>query len=105
MNVNPDGSTTFEGESTMPPAEDAGADGDFEETIEEVVKGTDPAIYLLVVVILLGVLYFIYLRKAKEDDDDEFFSSLDGEKVGGLMSCSDHSTHANRISPHIFFVI
>lgn len=82
MNVNPDGSTTFEGgeESTMPPVEDAGSEG-FEETIEEVVKGTDPAIYLLLGVIVLGILYLIYLRKSREESDNDFFSSLDGEKV------------------------
>eukprot|EP00980_Cylindrotheca_fusiformis_P007530 scaffold1561_cov129-Cylindrotheca_fusiformis.AAC.22 len=81
VNVNPDGSTTFEGEeSTMPPAEDAGGEGTFdEETIKEVAKGGDPAIYLLLVVILLGILYFIYKRKSREDEDD-FFDNLDGEK-------------------------
>jgi len=84
VNINPDGSTTFEGgESTMPPgAEDAGADGTegvFEETMEEVVKGGDPAIYLVLVAILLGLLYFVYKRKSR-DDEDEFFSNLDGGK-------------------------
>mmetsp|Transcript_28886 Transcript_28886/g.44405 ORF Transcript_28886/g.44405 Transcript_28886/m.44405 type:complete len:294 (-) Transcript_28886:82-963(-) len=83
VNVNPDGSTTFEGseESTMPPMEDAGSEeGVFdEETMAEVTKGTDPAILFLMVVLVLGVIYYIYLRKSGEDDD-EFFSSLDGEK-------------------------
>lgn len=84
VNVNPDGSTTFEGgESTMPPVEDAGeagTEGVFdEETMAEVAKGGDPAIYLLLVVVLLGILYFIYKRKSPEDDDD-FFDGLDGEK-------------------------
>lgn len=94
VNINPDGSTTFEGgESTMPPgAEDAGADGTegvFEETMEEVVKGGDPAIYLVLVAILLGLLYFVYKRKSR-DDEDEFFSNLDGGKVSpaGLIVTS-----------------
>ena len=83
VNVNPDGSTTFEGgeESTMPPVEDAGAEGGFEDMAAEAVKGTDPAIYLLLVVVLLGLLYFVYLRKSREDSEDEFFANLDGEKV------------------------
>jgi len=82
VNVNPDGSTTFEGgeESTMPPVEDAGAEGGFEDMAAEAVKGTDPAIYLLLVVVLLGLLYFVYLRKSREDSEDEFFANLDGEK-------------------------
>lgn len=81
VNINPDGSTTFESEgSTMPPVEDTGGEGIFdEETMEEVAKGGDPAIYLLLVAILLGVLFFIYKRKSHEDDD-EFFDNLDGEK-------------------------
>jgi hypothetical protein len=87
VNVNPDGSTTFDGgESTMPPVEDAGGEGVFdEETMEEVAKGGDPAIYLLLVVVLIGLLYFIYKRKSREDEDD-FFDNLDGEKVGSHES-------------------
>lgn len=78
VNINPDGSTTFEGqeESTMPPMEDAGDAG---EAFEEIAEGGDPAIYLLLVVMLLGVLFYIYKRKSKEDEDD-FFDNLDGEK-------------------------
>jgi len=64
----------------MPPPE--GAEGAFEETIEEVVKGTDPAIYLLLVALALAILFFIYKRRSREDDDD-YFSNLDGEKVSG----------------------
>lgn len=77
VNINPDGSTTFEGgESTVPPPEDAGG-----ETFEEIVEqGGDPAFYLLLVVILLGVLFYIYKRKSKENED-EFFGNLDGSKV------------------------
>ncbi|KAL3906957.1 MAG: hypothetical protein SGILL_009067, partial [Bacillariaceae sp.] len=85
VNVNPDGSTTFEGnggaggeESTMPPVEDP--DMMDEETIQEIVKGTDPAIYLLLAVVLIGFLYFLYTRKVRADQEDEFFASLEEEK-------------------------
>ncbi len=47
----------------------------------EVVKGMDPAIYLLFAVILLAILYFVYSRRSRSDDDDDFFTNLDGEKV------------------------
>lgn len=72
VNVNPDGSTTFEG------AEDAtsGAEGETfdEEMMEEVITGTDPAIYLLVAVFVGALLYFLYNRKNRGDDDDYFSS-------------------------------
>jgi hypothetical protein len=82
VNVNPDGSTTFEGgeESTMPPVEDQGEEGIF----EEVVKVTDPAIYLLLLVVVFGVLYFIYYRSQRGNEDD-FFADLDGEKVSNTV--------------------
>jgi hypothetical protein len=95
--INPDGSTTFESDSTMPPVADetAGADGagpDFEDggdetmgdAVKTAVKGgllNDPAIFLLIVVVLLGLGYFLYRRKVAADEDDEFFNNLDGEKV------------------------
>lgn len=82
VNVNPDGSTTFGGgtgeESTMPPVEDAGTDGAFEQAATAV-AGTDPLFYLVLVALALGVLFFIYYRRSKEDEDD-FFANLDGEK-------------------------
>lgn len=88
VTVDPDGSTHYESaggeESTMPPVDEGAnsTEGMFdEETMEEVVKGTDPAIYLLLAAILIGVFYFLYLRKKKADEEDEFFSNLDGEKV------------------------
>jgi hypothetical protein len=83
VNVNPDGSTTFEGgeESTMPPVEDQGSE---EGIFDEVVKATDPALYLLLLVVVFGVLYFIYYRSSRGNDDD-FFSDLDGEKVSNTV--------------------
>jgi hypothetical protein len=92
VNVNPDGSTTFESagadeSTTFPPVEDPvnGTEGIFgEETMEEVAKGTDPAIYLLLASILIGFLYYLYIRRSRKENEDEFFSNLDGEKVGRL---------------------
>jgi hypothetical protein len=76
VNVDPDGSTTFEG------AEGAsdGFEGESfdEETMEEVVTGTDPAIYLLVAFVVGAILYLLYLRRSRSDEDD-YFSSY--EKV------------------------
>jgi hypothetical protein len=94
VKIDPDGSSHFEGgeESTMPPVEETtdGNEGVFdEETVEELVKGTDPAIYLLLAVILIGLFYFLYLRRSKEESEDDFFSNLDGEKV-----CIQESLHA-----------
>lgn len=82
--VNADGSTTFE---EAPPATDEGtfnateqeAPPFEEEILEEVVKGTDPAVYLLVGVALLVVVWFFFFRSKKKEEDD-FFSDLDGEK-------------------------
>lgn len=72
VNVDPDGSTTFEG------AEGAsdGPEGDtFEETMEEVVTGIDPAIYLLVAFVVGALLYFLYVRK--RSDEEDYFSSYE----------------------------
>ena len=73
VNVNPDGSTTFEGATD-------GAEGETfdEEVMEEIITGTDPAIYLLVAFILGSLLYFFYSRKNRNNEDD-YFSSY--EKV------------------------
>ena len=76
VNVDPDGSTTFEGAEG---ATDGAEGGTFEETMEEVVEaGIDPAIYLLVAFIVGSLLYFLYVRKSRSDEDD-YFSSY--EKV------------------------
>lgn len=82
VNVNPDGSTTFENgageEFTMPPMGDEGAEETFEETAA--VVQTDPILYLILVALVLGLLFFIKRRRSRADED-EFFSNLDGEKV------------------------
>jgi len=76
VTVDPDGSTTFEGaEDTFDGAEEEVMD---EETMEEVVAGVDPAIYLLVAFVVCSLLYFLYTRKSRSDEDD-YFSSY--EKV------------------------
>jgi len=85
--VNPDGSTTFE---TPPVNETEGAFDDSEQEgfedappiEEEIVKGIDPAFYLLAAVVVAAFLYyFMVYRKKKKEETDEFFSNLDGEKV------------------------
>ena len=80
VNINPDGSTTFEDGSEGA----GGSEGEYttagegfdEDTAEEVAKGIDPAIYLLLAVILGGFLYFLYVRKSRSDEDD-YFSDYD----------------------------
>ena len=100
VNINPDGSTTFEsgagGESTLPPMDDAG------ETFEDaapVMEGTDPMLYLILVALVLGLLFFVYRRRSHADDD-EFFSSLDVEKVS--LSPSRPIDHSCQYSTCIF---
>ncbi|KAL7463406.1 hypothetical protein ACHAXS_003775 [Conticribra weissflogii] len=83
--INPDGSTTFDSAA----ADDAGADagtgaddmGDTDAT-EEVIIGTDPALYLALVVVTFAVIFiFIQIRKKRSTADvDDFFSNLDGDK-------------------------
>mmetsp|Transcript_14866 Transcript_14866/g.41392 ORF Transcript_14866/g.41392 Transcript_14866/m.41392 type:complete len:284 (+) Transcript_14866:119-970(+) len=71
VNVDPDGSTTFEG------AGDEGAsagEGFDEEILEEVASGVDPAIYLLVAFIVGAFLYFLYLKKNRSNEEDYFSS-------------------------------
>ena len=93
VNVEPDGSTTFENASEAGGQEEAftggeesagedfaGAEGG-EEAFEEVAKSIDPAIYLLIAVVIFLIGFVIYQRKKKEEEEDDFFSNLDGEKV------------------------
>lgn len=86
VNVEPDGSTTFENASEAGGQEeaftgDAGEEGFAgAEGAEEVIKRIDPALYLLAAVVILLIGFVIYQRKKKEEEDDDFFSNLDGEK-------------------------
>jgi hypothetical protein len=97
VNVEADGSTTFEGaeaggqEEAFTGGENAGGEETFagaeggEEAFEEVAKSIDPAIYLLIAVAIFLIGFVIYQRKKKEEDEDDFFSNLDGEKVRKLI--------------------
>lgn len=69
MNVDPDGSTTFEGAGAE---EETAGEGFEEEMMEEVVTGVDPAIYLLVAFVVGAILYFLYLKKSRSNEDDYF---------------------------------
>ena len=82
VNVNPDGSTTFEGAGDGAEEESAG-EGFDEEMMEEVVKGVDPAIYLLVAVVVGAILYFLYVKKTRSNEDD-YFSTY--EKVSMMFT-------------------
>jgi len=91
--INPDGSTTFNNtsEETAGTAGGAGAgetggsgedNTSSEETVEEIAKGVDPALYLALAILVVGVL-FIYSqmqKRRKNADVDDFFSNLDGDK-------------------------
>mmetsp|Transcript_13188 Transcript_13188/g.32058 ORF Transcript_13188/g.32058 Transcript_13188/m.32058 type:complete len:307 (-) Transcript_13188:265-1185(-) len=86
--VNPDGSTTFNDAGGADSA-GAGAAGEdmpnmdgAEETAEEIVKGTDPALFLALAVLAFAVIFvFLQLRKKKKNAEvDDFFSNLDGDK-------------------------
>jgi hypothetical protein len=93
--VNPDGSTTYEDTTTAGSAGGSGPEdatnggngfedaGGAEETFEElVVKGIDPAFYLIGATILVVILYYFFvMRKKSDDDEDDFFSNMDCEKV------------------------
>lgn len=106
--INPDGSTTFNDASASSTGGDFGGsagndtpennmgsgstgdgDGDAvpdgsgeEPTVDDMVKGIDPALYLAVIVTLFAIL-FIYLQLRKKRNNasvDDFFSNLDGDK-------------------------
>lgn len=66
------------------------------DTMEEVAKGIDPAIYLLIVAfIVAAVLIYLNLRK-KNNGGDDFFAELDGDKVGpSYESRSEKSLGSN----------
>ena len=85
--INPDGSTTFDDVGAG--ADDsAGADDDMpnmdgaEEAAEEIIKGTDPALYLALALVAFAIIFvFLQLRKKRKNAEvDDFFSNLDGDK-------------------------
>lgn len=90
MNVDPDGSTTFEGAEDAGDAGAGGAETMDEEMMEEVVAGIDPAIYLLVAFVVGALLYFLYSRKSRSDEDD-YFSSYEKVSIVGTQN-----SHWNR---------
>ena len=59
-----------------------------EEAAEEVIKGTDPAIFLLLGFALIAGLWFVswYKKKKEDEESDSFFTELDGEKVSWFRS-------------------
>lgn len=88
--VNPDGTTSFASEEggdagaddSPPSGDDADFDTEGGGVPEDVVKGTDPAIFLFLGFLLIAIIwFFFYYRKKKDQADSEaFFSNLDGEK-------------------------
>lgn len=84
--VNPDGSTTFNnagndaGSSGPGSEESPGMDAGIGD--DEIIKGTDPAVYLMLgVVALMAFFVFLQLRKKRNNADvNDFFANLDGEK-------------------------
>ena len=108
--INPDGTQTMgedaaadagadyadAGGAAADDADDVDADAgeeDFaeaaEEAAEEVIKGTDPAIFLLLGFALIAALWFVswYKKKKEEEESDSFFTELDGEKVSHSFVC------------------
>jgi len=83
VNVNPDGSTTGGEDTVFNETEQESFSGDEipPEGGEDIIEGTDPALYLLLaVVLIIAVYYFFFTRKKKQEESDDFFSNLDGEK-------------------------
>ena len=93
-NIYPDGSQDFEStpmmDETVPPPVtmdqdeipfDTMGDTDTDETMQQLVKGIDPAIYLLIATVLVAALLFYMHSKSKKSSRDDFFAELDGDKV------------------------
>ena len=90
--VNPDGSTIFDDaeydnttDSGIPNMDEEGAAG-----AEEIIKGTDPALYLAIAVVVFAAI-FIYIqirKKRKADEIDSFFSNLEGDKFNLTLPAS-----------------
>lgn len=84
--VNPDGSTTFDdaggGADDSAGADDMPNMDGAEEAAEEIIKGTDPALYLALAVVAFAIIFvFLQLRKKRKNAEvDDFFSNLDGDK-------------------------
>lgn len=82
--VNPDGSTTFNNAGDEAGSSGAGSEEmpDLGAEAEEIIKGTDPAVYLLfALVAFIGLFLFLQLRKKKKNAEvSDFFANLDGEK-------------------------
>jgi hypothetical protein len=102
--INPDGTQDMPPvEDPVPPPMESESEIPImdEETMEEVVKGTDPAIYLIIVAVLVfGVM--IYFAMNKKKDDDGFFDELDGDKVcnkcNHYRTDEAHGRRANQLS-------
>jgi len=88
--INTDGSTTFADEGS---GAESGNDGTADENTESdfdytegdsapVVKGTDPAIFLVVTFIAVAIMYyFFYMRnKKKQQEEESYFFDMDGDK-------------------------
>ena len=97
--INPDGSSSYEPPTDAgggaPPLNDTdGFDEGFDvPPLEELSKGMDPAIFLVVAFLLCcGLYYLFFKRNTQDDDNDDFFASLDCDKVKPLsLSMCQHS--------------
>jgi len=88
--INPDGSTTFtdgaEGaEYGNDESTDESTDTGFDYTEsnpEPVVKGIDPAIYLVVSFLAAAIMFYFYhtRSKQKQSEEESFFFDMDGDK-------------------------
>lgn len=88
--VNPDGSTTFTDDSAGTGSDsDGGASNSAGEGFDDaqgaagsIVKGTDPAIFLVIAFFVIAIMYYIvYTRnKTKKVEQESFFFDMDGDK-------------------------